>query len=298
MALLALRAVHLPGGGTSPDDGRECSATQAGCTNCDADPNGAWCLVDRQPCAGSEGNGDWFYCGAATGFPPPPRRSTRPARRRPRRRPAAPAAAAAPPAAAAVAAAAASGRGGCGGRPCACGPAAEPAANCWAQRCCDDPSFVCFVAPARRRRAGSGGCPKGWACDFASARAPSLHRLRRRPRRPRRRHHRAAAAAAEPGHRPGPPPPPAARSALSRRRRPRSRGRVPLTPSCLPLPPPLPPLPLLPSPPRGGGGVALCVLLVVAAWLARRRSRRRRRGGFKPVAAGEVAQGRVRVRLG
>ena len=53
---------------TSPDDGRECSATQAGCTNCDADPNGAWCLVDRQPCAGSEGNGDWFYCGAATGF--------------------------------------------------------------------------------------------------------------------------------------------------------------------------------------------------------------------------------------
>ena len=65
---------------TSPDDGRECSATQAGCTNCDADPNGAWCLVDRQPCAGSEGNGDWFYCGAATGFSaaPTPLDSPRP----------------------------------------------------------------------------------------------------------------------------------------------------------------------------------------------------------------------------
>ena len=40
---------------TSAVDGRGCSATQAGCTNCDADPNGAWCLVDTHPCAGSEG---------------------------------------------------------------------------------------------------------------------------------------------------------------------------------------------------------------------------------------------------
>ena len=47
--------LRLQAAWTSALDGRGCSAAQAGCTNCDADPKGAWCLVDQQPCAGSEG---------------------------------------------------------------------------------------------------------------------------------------------------------------------------------------------------------------------------------------------------
>ena len=44
------------------------TATQTGCTNCNADAAGNWCNVAKQPCAGSAiAGGDRFYCGAATG---------------------------------------------------------------------------------------------------------------------------------------------------------------------------------------------------------------------------------------
>jgi hypothetical protein len=93
------------------------------------------------------GNGDWFYCGEATGFsadptpllsplPPPPPPPPPPPHPPPPPLPPPPPPSPPPPQAGAAAVA--------GGR-AHCARVADPASSCWAARCCEDASFVCFV---------------------------------------------------------------------------------------------------------------------------------------------------------
>lgn len=54
---------------TSEED---CSGTQSGCTNCDNDPNGDWCLTVTSPCnEEAEPNDGWFYCSDSSDDSPP-----------------------------------------------------------------------------------------------------------------------------------------------------------------------------------------------------------------------------------
>ena len=51
-----------------------------------------------------------------------------------------------------------------------------PDDNCWSVRCCSDASQTCFVKfpSIAHCKPAEVGCPKGWACTFAAAAAPSV----------------------------------------------------------------------------------------------------------------------------
>jgi hypothetical protein len=58
---------------TSPEDGGRCGEEQSGCTNCDDDDRGGWCLVSNPGCATDaiagdyyDGDVSWSYCGSST----------------------------------------------------------------------------------------------------------------------------------------------------------------------------------------------------------------------------------------
>jgi len=109
-----------------------------------------------------------------------------------------------------------------------CATSLPESSSCWAERCCNDAAFTCFVKfPAVAHcRPSALGCPSGWACGFDTVHAPSLPPL------------------------PPPPPPPPAQPPPPPPSLPLPPPR-PLPPPPLP-PPPLPPQPMPPPPPPLG----------------------------------------------